>query len=855
MNYTISVRELVEFTAKTGDLDLRFTPAPTAQEGIEGHRIVASRRGPGYRAEVPLKAEFGTLSIRGRCDGYDPGRRLLEEVKTHRGDLARLPDNQRALHWAQARLYGAMLCASEELEALDIALVYFDIGSQKETVLTEHFTAWELQAFFHEHCTRFLKWAEQEMAHRRERDQALVEMRFPHPDFRHGQRILAEGVYRAARDGECLLAQAPTGIGKTIGTLFPLLKACPGQQIDRVFFLTAKTPGRALALEALQRLQTANADAPAAEMSASAPSPPAAITTAEELLAPATVTSTRGASSSAPAFAAVFLLRVLELTARDKACVHPDKECHGASCPLARGFYDRLPAARAAAVTAGFVDQPALQRLAQDHQVCPYYLSQEMARWSDVVVGDYNYFFDGSALLHSLTISRDWKVSVLADEAHNLIDRARDMYSAELHQAQLAALRKSAPRALKRPLGRLQKAWDALQVNAPPWQCLEELPAEFTGALQGAIAKIADYQTGSLAGEKAAEKGADSVPVPDTVAAALSSPAPAGDPSSDKGIKGSDTFFASEKVSDPFINSLIAPDLLRFYFDALHFQNLLDTLGPHSFIDLLTPPRGAGRALRIRNVVPAPHLRPRIAACHSLTLFSATLTPPELHRDLLGLPADTRFLDVPSPFTSEQLEVRIADHISTRYAHREGSLAPIAELMATQYHQAPGNYLAFFSSHDYLQRALAAFRAAHPDIPVREQSRAMDEGARAAFLAGFGAETRGIAFAVLGGAFGEGIDLPGARLIGAFVATLGLPQVNEVTEKIRDCLQAQFGAGYDYAYLYPGIQKVVQAAGRVIRTVEDQGVVHLIDDRFRQGKIRRLLPSWWSPTTTAHAKA
>ena len=291
--------------------------------------------------------------------------------------------------------------------------------------------------------------------------------------------------------------------------------------------------------------------------------------------------------------------------------------------------------------------------------------------------------------------------------------------------------------------------------------------------------------------------------------------------------------------------------MLRFYFDALHFQNLLETLGPQSFIDQLTPPQGTGNALRIRNVVPAPHLQPRITACHTLTLFSATLTPPELHRDLLGLPSDTRVLDVPSPFSSMQLEVHIADHISTRYAQREASLAPMATLMARQYHELPGNYLAFFSSHDYLQRALAAFRAAHPDIPVREQSRSMDEGARADFLAGFGTETRGIAFAVLGGAFGEGIDLPGARLIGAFVATLGLPQVNEVNEKVRDCLQAQFGAGYDYAYLYPGIQKVVQAAGRVIRGVEDRGVVHLIDDRFQQHKIRQLLPAWWAPVAGA----
>ncbi|HEX6591983.1 MAG TPA: hypothetical protein VF050_08290, partial [Moraxellaceae bacterium] len=440
MSFRIAVRELCEFTAKSGDLDLRFTPVPSAQEGMEGHRIVASRRGPDYQAEIPLSADYGPLQLRGRCDGFDAESGRLEEVKTFRGDLHRLPGNQRQLHWAQAKLYGAMLCAQQQREELEIALVYFDVGTQKETVLTEHFTADELQVFFQEHCERFLLWAKQEMAHREARDTSLASLSFPFAAFRHGQRLLAKGVYRAARDGHCLLAQAPTGIGKTLGTLFPLLKACPEQAIDRIFFLTAKTPGRALALEAAQRL----------------------------------LQSDDG-----------LRLRVLELSARDKACVHPDKECHGESCPLARGFYDRLPAARAEAVGYGLLDQAALARIAAAHDICPYYLGQELARWSDMVVGDYNYYFDGSALLYGLTQRREWKIALLVDEAHNLVSRAREMYSAELQPARLAALRKTVPTALKRPLGRLQKVWDALHEGrfnpldpeAPPkeYECCDKL--------------------------------------------------------------------------------------------------------------------------------------------------------------------------------------------------------------------------------------------------------------------------------------------------------------------------------------------------------------------------------------------
>jgi DNA excision repair protein ERCC-2 len=885
MSFRIAVRELCEFTAKSGDLDLRFTPAPSAEEGMEGHRVVASRRGADYEAELPLAADYGALRLRGRCDGYDPVRNVLEEIKTHRGPLERLPDNQRALHWAQARLYAAMLCAERGLDALEVALVYFDVGTQKETVLTEHCTAQELQAFFTEHCERFLRWAEQEMAHRTARDEALTVLQFPYGEFRHGQRLLAEGVYRAARDGRCLMAQAPTGIGKTLGTLFPLLKACPTQALDRVFFLTAKTPGRALALDALKQLfpagwannvcqpepapvgwvtpgyprglaspgatsadpsaapintpgnseedentaaiETIAADArvgnpesglPTLQNATSAPPQPVGWVNSVYPRGPASNEATADqsfkamehaqeqtpgeteviATTAAPDTAATVdkpassspTLRVLELTARDKACVHPDKQCHGESCPLAAGFYDRLPAARAAAVAHGFLDKAALQAIAAQHAICPYYLAQELARWSDVVVGDYNYYFDGSALLYALTVARDWKVAVLADEAHNLVDRAREMYSAELQPARLAALRKTVPTALKRPLGRLQKVWDALHDASEEYECGDDLPDELIAALHAAVVKIADHQ-----------------------------------------------------ARHP---QELNPDLQHFYFDMLHFLDLYDTRGPHAFVDILTPPAGT-RALRLRNVIPAPYLIPRIEAAHTLTLFSATLTPPKLHQQLLGLPEDTVFLDVPSPFSAQQLRVRIVDGISTRYQHREASLAPIAALMATQYRQRPGNYLAFFSSHDYLQRALTTFRAAHPDIPVRDQARGMSEAARRDFLEGFGEDTEGIAFAVLGGAFGEGIDLPGRRLIGAFVATLGLPQVNAMNEKVRSLLEARFQAGYDYTYLYPGLQKVVQAAGRVIRTPQDEGVVYLIDDRFRQPRVRALLPAWWQP--------
>lgn len=747
MQYTVAVRALCEFTAKQGDLDLRFTPSPTAQEGIAGHQAVTGRRGAGYEREVSLQGEWGPLTVRGRADGYDPAANRLEEIKTHRGDLARQPANHRHLHWAQARIYGWLLCQSRGLAELTLALVYYDIATQDETVLTEHHGREALQAFFEEHCARFAAWAQQELAHRAARDGALARLAFPHAEFRAGQRELAEAVYKGAVSGRCLMAQAPTGIGKTIATVFPLLKAMPGQKLDKVFFLAAKTPGRRLGLDAFGRV------------AASAPQLP---------------------------------LRVLELVARDKACEHPDKACHGESCPLARGFYDRLPAARAEALTLGGMHGAPLRELALRHEVCSYYLTQELARWADAVVGDYNYFFDASALLHALAQANDWRAAVLVDEAHNLVERARAMYTAQLDEAAFGAMRRSAPAALKKPLERLNRCWRELaRSQGEAYAPLADLPAKFIGALQLAGAAIAEH-----------------------LAQAPQEPGGA---------------------------------LQQFHFDALAFGRLAESFGDHSMADVtLRPGRARPSAvLCIRNLIPAPFLAPRFAAAHSAALFSATLSPSGFYRDTLGLPGDTAWVEVQTPFRPEQLSVRVVRSISTRFTDRQRSVQPIVQLVAQQYQAQPGNYLAFFSSFDYLQSVAASFRQQHADVPAWEQSRGMDEASRQAFLARFVPGGRGVGFAVLGGSFGEGIDLPGDRLVGAFIATLGLPQVNPVNEQMKQRMARAFGAGYDYTYLYPGIQKVVQAAGRVIRTRDDQGVVYLIDDRFAQPAVRGLLPAWW----------
>jgi Rad3-related DNA helicase len=736
VTYTISVRALCEFTARRGDLDRRFTPSPSAQEGVEGHALIAARRRAGYEKEIALEAEHGVLRVRGRADGYDSAANQLEEFKTHRGSLERMPENQRALHWAQLRIYGALFCRARGLAEIQLALVYLDIASEKETTLLERSSARALESEFTAQCARFIGWAEQETAHRAARDAALAGLRFPFAEFHQGQRDLAEAAYKTYRRGGALLAQAPTGIGKTLGTIFPALKAMPAAGLDRLFYLSAKTPGRRLALDALAQIERGSPENP---------------------------------------------LRVLELVARDKACEHPDKECAGDSCPLARGFYDRLAAARAAAVQRRFLDHATLREIAAAHHVCPYYLGQELMRWCDVVVGDYNYYFDASAPLYALTGTQQWKVCLLVDEAHNMIERAR-----------LEAARFAAPMMLKASLDRVARAWDALLAGqAEPYRVYEEVPEGMLGALERLISAM--------------------------------------------------TELLAEQPG------LSAAELEEFYFEALYFRGLAAVLESDTLFDVTH--EAAASTLCLRNIVPRRFLTPRWTAAHAMVLFSATLSPPQFHLDMLGLPPDSRRIDVRSPFKAEQLTVRIARAISTRWRDRAASIEPITRLIATGFTARPGNYLAFFSSFDYLQQVATRFAQAHPQIPIWCQERGMSEPDRESFLRRFAPQGRGIGFAVLGGAFGEGIDLPGTRLIGAFIATLGLPQVTAVNEEMQRRMQLLFGAGYAYTYLYPGLQKIVQAAGRVIRTTEDQGSVYLMDERFAQPDVRRLLPRWWQVET------
>ena len=749
--WVVGVRGLCEFTARHGDLDRRFTPTATALEGLQGQGLVRLRRGPEYEAEIALEADVGPLRVRGRADGWDPRRRTLEEVKTIRGTPEDIPANRRLLHWAQLQTYGALFCRQRGLDEVTLALVYFDIDSQTETELREVCAAADLQALLVERSAAYEAWAAQEAAHRAARDTALAALPFPRGAFREGQRELAAAVWRATVDGGCLLAQAPTGSGKTLGTLYPLLRAMPGRQLDKLAYLTCKNTGRLGALDALADLRDAAAGRP---------------------------------------------LRVLEIVAKDSACVHPDLACHGEACPLARGFHDRLAAARAQAVTEGWLDAAAQRRIAADHGVCPYYLGQELLRWADVVVGDVHHGFDPHGQLHALTQALQWRVALLVDEAHNLVERARQMYGAGLRLSHLTSARALAPAPLR--------------------------PA---------------FDTALLAGRElaAAQPGDDVVlaELPEPLTEALRT--------------------LSGRLGEHFLRQPLAVGgLLDFHFALRAFVERVDTLGEHSLVQCLRErdidAEGApddDALLALHNVIPAPFLRPRWAALQGAVLFSATLGTLDYQRDLLGLPERTGWIDLPPVFPREHLQVRVAHRLSTRYRDRQRTLPALLKLITRQFDAHPGNYLAFFGGHDYLAQAAELLASQRPDIAQWHQTPAMDAQARANYLARFAAGGRGIGFALLGGVFAEGVDLPGARLVGAFIATLGLQPPSPLQAQVQARLERQFGADAGYADVVPAMQKVVQAAGRVLRTPEDRGWLWLLDERYLDAQVVRLLPPWW----------
>ena len=745
----LAVRELAEFCHRSGDIDYRFTPSPSAEQGIAGHQLLQSRRD--YEAEYKLEdlipLEGFDLRLGGRADGYDPTQPLLEEIKTCRVKRDAIPPAVEALHWAQLMLYGGLLCRAEPFEEVSLLLTYYNVDSGDEWPRLETVSREELLTFLDGSLKRMGDWLRAQHAWREKRDASLEAMPFPYGDFRGGQRDMAETVYKCiVQEGQALL-EAPTGTGKTAAVLFPALKAMATGQHERIAFATARTVGRRAAEDCLRDMQGAGMQ-----------------------------------------------LRRLSLTAKDAICFSPGKACHADDCAYAAGYYDRLPAAMDQAMEQPDLDRGNIEIIAREHEVCPYQLGMDLLPWVDLSISDIHYLYSFNATVAGQFAEQGLRWSLLLDEAHNLPERARDMYSAGLSKAALMAARHDSAGAVKKALDRCNRIFLAL--DKEDW--LEEqfdsrldAPDALDGALSGFVGAVGEQ------------------------------------------LAASPTYLQAR------------PALLDFYFDCLQFQRVLDAYGDDYRFEMHRDGRPQGLKLSLRCLDASRLLSERQNWPLAVTAFSATVSPPMWMLKEMGFGEDAVFQSLPSPFHPEQLSVAINSRLDTRYRSRQQSLPGVVDAVADWLEQHTGNCIVYFSAYAYMQDVLDQLTPRLADRHLCVQSRHWREAERTEMLDTLEARRDVAAFCILGGVFGEGIDLPGDALSSVVVVGVGLPQFNREREVLRDYYQSGLGQGFEYAYLYPGMQRVSQAIGRVIRRESDTGSALLIDPRYAQPDYRALLPPWW----------
>ncbi len=757
---TVGVRDLVDFMLRSGDLKIEFTGASRAVDAIRIHQAIQHSRPPGYAPEVCLSRRVESadvdLTIGGRIDGVfeDLAVPVIEEIKTTRRSPDECLREENPLHWGQAKVYAFLYAAERSLTEVGVQLTYarLDTGQTRED--RRQFPVAELEVFFEDVVGRYLEWAGVIGAWRRRRDDSLRGLEFPFGACRPGQQQMMDAVAQTIQGAGRIFIQAATGIGKTMAVLFPAVGALAEAAADKVFYLTARTTGRLAAEKALEELRA------------------------------------RG-----------LRLKSLSLTAREKACFNPQAACNPEECDFAKGHYDRLPAARNSMFDQDAWTREEVAAAARRFRVCPFEFSLDLSLWADLVVCDYNYAFDPKAYLRRFFLEKTGDYTFLVDEAHNLAERSREMFSAEI---------------CKQPFLELRRA--------------------VKGVLPSVHRSLGKINTWMLAARKRVE----------TVGA----PTAERTPPEELCPLLRDFMTAAEKWLEKNVTSPFREKLLERFFEAGGFLRVAEQFD-ESYAACFEA-QGNDVRVRLFCIDPARQIGEALSRCHSAVFFSATLTPLDYFQTMLASPS-AQALSLPSPFPVENLAVFVADRLSTYYRHRDRTKPEIARILFRLVQSWRGNYLIFFPSYQYMHMVLELFQPAGPHIDIVAQAPGMSERHREDFLARFGAENPRtlVGFAVMGGIFGEGIDLVGTRLSGAAIVGVGLPAVGLERELIRDYFAEQMEQGFEYAYMYPGINRVLQAAGRVIRTETDRGVVLLIDQRYGAPHYRDLLPAAWQPVRIA----
>jgi len=755
----VSVTALADFSCRTGNLELSATVGPSAKEGMKAHqRIQAIRASQSeVKLEIACSVDSVKVTLSGRVDLIDSTEHRLSEIKSTYVPADKLSESKLALQWAQLKLYG--YCYLQQLrdngelidsQSVQLELIHANLRTLSETSDQVSFSFDELEVFAIDAITRYVEWHQLVWRLQEDMKKTAADLSFPFPQYRKGQRDMAAAIFRAARDGETLLCEAPTGTGKTLSSLFPAVKAIGEGQVKHAVYLTAKTAGREAAMQAIRKLEAAGLHTTSVQIRSKAP----------------TCFCSNG------------------------RCERDDNN----TCPMTIGFFDRLPAAREEAINAGVLDGKALDNIAWEHQLCPFELALQLLPWVSLVVADFNYVFDPLVRIGRFSESRR-DTLLLVDEAHNLLDRSRGMHSGALLRDELLAASKLLS-ATHAPLAReINSLCSALLSHAKSHDGSEHIDDEVPLKLVKKAGEVIQAYSNAL----------------------------------DSG----------EQVPEPLF------DVFKM---ACRFAVISDLYGAqHKTVSTSQKrKRVMDVSVNLKCLDAAEFLRPQYKLFRSSIVFSATLRPAPFYRDALGLPEDAQQLVLGSPFSPDQVKHLVATQVNTRYQHRQSSTNELVRLLETMISSKQGNYMVFFPSYAYLEQVQSAFSALYPAIDTWTQPRNSTEDERASLLGALeNADRTRLGFAILGGVFGESIDYVGDLLIGVALVGVGLPGIGAEQDLIANCYREQGLDGFDYAYRYPGFTKVLQTAGRVIRTETDRGVVLLIDDRFDQAFYRALYPQHW----------
>ncbi len=757
----ISVRNLVEFILREGDIDNRTGSGPDVeamQLGSRIHRKIQRQMGSDYQAEVSLKTEISCdgfrLQVEGRADGVIRTKEqiVIDEIKGVMRELDRVKEPV-GVHLAQAKCYAWIVAEKEKQEQIGVQMTYCQLETEEIKRFQYTYSLEELKTWFEDVVRRYEKWGKFQIEWRKCRNASIKNVEFPFP-YRTGQKKLAVDVYRTILRKKKLFIQAPTGVGKTISAVFPAVKAVGEELGEKIFYLTAKTITRTVAEQAFDTLRRQ-----------------------------------------------ALRFKVITLTAKEKICFCEEVSCNPEDCPYARGHYDRVnEAVYELLVRADNMSREVLEEQARKYKVCPFEMALDVSTWVDGVICDYNYVFDPDARLKRFFAEGvSGEYLFLIDEAHNLVERGRQMYSAEIYKEDFLAIKKlvkgEAPRFAKR-LEECNRILLAMKKECDRYEVLDNI--------------------------------------------------------SHLGIKLMNVLGEADQYLEECEQKEVRETVLEFYFSVRSFLNIYDCIDENYVI--YTEYQQDGRfMLKLFCVNPAANIQSCLDRGNSSIFFSATLLPIQYYKKLLSTESDNYAIYIDSSFDTEKRLLLNGIDVSTRYTMRNQEMYHrYARYILQTTGARTGNYMVFFPSYRFMEEVYQEMeeelKKSEQQLDVVMQEQHMNEEEREEFLQAFDETGRRslVGLCVLGGIFSEGIDLAEEKLVGALIIGTGLPQVCNEREILKNYFDSKGMSGFDYAYRYPGMNKVLQAAGRVIRTEADRGIILLLDERFKEGRTREIFPKEWA---------